>query len=75
MNTNSYLPSAKIQAAGLGGAFAVVLVWVIGLFGVDVPAEVAAAMTAILSVAFGYVKTPSEKDVAVVVAVDGEIVE
>lgn len=47
-------PTNKVAAAGIGGAIAVVLVWVTGLFGVDMPGEVAAAFTVILAFAAGY---------------------
>jgi hypothetical protein len=47
-------PTNKILAAGIGGAVSVVLAWLLGVFGVDVPAEVAAAMTTIIAFAFGY---------------------
>lgn len=52
------VPVPKIQAAGLGGAVSLVLVWLLGLFGVEVPPTVAAAFTTILAGLFGYVKSP-----------------
>lgn len=50
-------PTTKVQAAGVGGAGAVVLVWVLGLFGIDMPAEVAASVSALIAVGAGYVKS------------------
>lgn len=47
---------SKVQAAGAGGALAVVLVWVAGLLGVQMPAEVAASVTTLLAFAAGYLK-------------------
>lgn len=41
--------SSKVYASAAAGAIAVILVWIIGLFDVDVPAEVAAAITTVLS--------------------------
>ena len=53
-------PSTKVTAAGLGGALAVLLVWVLGLVGADPPATVAAALTTLCSFAAGYlVKEPA----------------
>lgn len=49
-------PQPKVAAAGIGGAVAVLLVWVLSLFGLDTSAEVAAALAAVLSFAFGYLK-------------------
>ena len=43
----------KVQAAGLGGALGIITVWLIS-FGVDVPGEVAAAISTVLSVAVGW---------------------
>jgi uncharacterized membrane protein len=36
-------------------------VWVVGLFGLDVPPEVASAVTTLLAVAAGYIKDPSTR--------------
>lgn len=46
----------KVAAGGAAGAASVVLVWVAGLFGLDVPAEVASAFTVLLSFAAAYLK-------------------
>lgn len=70
MNQNSYLPISKIQAAGLGAALSIVLVWILSMFGVDMPAEVASAVTALFSVGFGYLKSPSPDDGVLVVEGD-----
>lgn len=48
-------PTQKVAAAGIGGAITVVLVYAINmLFNIEVPAEVAAALTAIVSFLSGY---------------------
>lgn len=46
----------KVQAAGTAGALTILLVWVAGLFGLDVPAEAASAFTVLVSTVAGYVK-------------------
>lgn len=50
-------PTSKVTAAGAGGALAIVLVWAAGLAGLDMPAEVAAAITVLVATAAGYLKT------------------
>ena len=45
----------KVVAGGVAGAVTVVLVWAVGTFAkVDIPAEVASAITTILSFAASY---------------------
>jgi putative flippase GtrA len=50
----STAPTNKVAAAGIGGALAIVLIWIAGLFNVEVPPEVAASIAAIVSFATGY---------------------
>ncbi|MDP9456959.1 MAG: hypothetical protein M3Q49_11630 [Actinomycetota bacterium] len=57
--TGSSAPTPKIAAAGIGGAIATILVWVVGLLGLEVPAEVAAAFATVISFAAGYLKGDS----------------
>jgi len=45
----------KVQNAGIAGALTVVLVWAATLLGVEVPPEVASAITTILSFAAGFI--------------------
>jgi hypothetical protein len=52
-----YRPSPKVQAGATAGAVALVLVWLAGLLGLELPAEVAAALAVILSTAAAYIKT------------------
>lgn len=47
-------PTQKVAAAGIGGSLSVVVVYVVGLFGLDLPPEVASAITALVSFAAGY---------------------
>jgi len=46
----------KILSAGIAGAITVVLLWVLSMFGVNVPAEVASAVTIIVAFAVGYLR-------------------
>jgi hypothetical protein len=48
------LPEKKVTAATLAGAIATIIVWVLHLLGVDMPAEVAAAITTVLAAVAGY---------------------
>lgn len=52
-------PVGKVSAAAAGGAAATVAVYVAGLFGVEVPGEVAAAAATLLGFVFGWL-TPSK---------------
>jgi hypothetical protein len=47
-------PTNKLTAAGIAGAVTTIGVWVAGLAGVDVAADVAAAFTTLLAVVAGY---------------------
>ena len=47
-------PSRKIGAAGLAGAGSILLVWIVGLAGLEVPGEVASALTTVMTFATGY---------------------
>jgi hypothetical protein len=49
-------PQPKVAAAGVAGALTTVLVFVVGQFGLELPAEVAAAVTALISFAAGYLR-------------------
>lgn len=51
-------PSPKVQAGGLAGAVTIILVWVAGLCGLDVPPEVASAFTLIVATGTAYIKSP-----------------
>lgn len=50
-------PKPKVVAGGAAGAFTIVLVWIAGYFGIDVPPEVASAVTVLVSFAAGYLKS------------------
>lgn len=51
-------PQPKVVAATAAGAATVVLVWIVGLFGLAVPPEVASAVTVLLAAGAAYVKSP-----------------
>jgi hypothetical protein len=48
------MPTRKITAASLAAAVSLIIVWAVGLAGADVPAEVASAITTVLTVGTGY---------------------
>lgn len=50
-------PTKKMAAAGIGGAASVVLVWALSEAGVRVPADVAAAMSTLISFAAGWLRS------------------
>lgn len=50
-------PRPKVVAGGIAGAATIVVVWVLALAGVDMPPEVASALTVIFSFAAAYIKT------------------
>lgn len=50
-------PEPKVLAGTAAGALAVLVVWVAGLFGLDVPAEAAAALTVLLGAGAAYLRT------------------
>lgn len=47
-------PSRKVGAGALAGATTIILVFILGSAGVDLPAEVASAVTTILTFATSY---------------------
>lgn len=49
-------PQPKVIAATSAGAATAVLVWIVGLLGLDVPPEVASAVTVLLAAGAGYLK-------------------
>jgi hypothetical protein len=49
-------PTSKVTAAGAGGAASILLVYIAGLFGVDVPPAAAAAVATLLAFLAGYIK-------------------
>lgn len=51
------LPTSKVAAGGAAGSLTVVLVWVLGELGLDITAEVASALTVLLSTGAAYLKS------------------
>lgn len=47
-------PTRKVTGAGAAGALSVIVVWIVGLFGVEVPPEVASAATTVFAFAGGF---------------------
>lgn len=54
VNQPTSAPTNKVLAAGAAGAFSVVLVYTLSEFGIDMPAEVASAITTLLAFGAGY---------------------
>lgn len=52
----SFVPTSKVTAMAAAGAAATLIVWIAQLFGADVPAEVSAAFTTLLTFASGWLK-------------------
>lgn len=56
MEQDTARPTAKVATGGIAGALTLLVVFIVGKFGVDVPAEVAAAVTVLISFAASYIK-------------------
>lgn len=56
---HSLVPQPKVAAAGIAGAITVLVVFAVGLIwpNVEIPNEVAAAFTALVAFAAGYIKS------------------
>jgi hypothetical protein len=50
------MPQTKVVAGGAAGAASILVVYVAGLFGLDVPPEAASALTVLISTAAAYLK-------------------
>lgn len=57
-------PTPKIQAVGAAGALATLITFIVQAFGVDVPAEVIAPATMILTFLAGYFRSDEGKHAA-----------
>lgn len=55
VNQPTNQPTTKVAAAGVGGSLTVLVIYVLGLFGVDLPPEVASALSALISFGAGYI--------------------
>lgn len=54
-NQPTSAPTQKVAAAGIGGSITILLVYLIqAVFNVEIPSEVAAAMTAVIAFLSGY---------------------
>ena len=56
-------PIAKIQNVGISGASATVLIYLAGLAGVHIPADVAAAIVTVVGFAAGYLTSLKPREV------------
>lgn len=52
--TPDSVPTRKVTAGAIGGAASIIVVWMIGVLGLEVPAEVASAFTTVISFGLGY---------------------
>ena len=59
MDQPTKAPTQKMTAVGISGAVTLVVIWLVSQFGVDLPAEVASALTIIISFVAGYL-TPEK---------------
>lgn len=50
----------KTAAAGVAGAITLVCVFILGQFGIEIPADVASAITVIISFAAAYLKAAND---------------
>lgn len=50
-------PTEKVQAGAYAGAGTIVLIWVAGLLGLDMPPEIAGALVLLISGAGAWIKT------------------
>lgn len=67
MDQPSLAPTRKVASAGGAGAIVLILVWLLETYaGADIPAEVAAAATTLISLAVAYMvsdkPTPRHRD-------------
>jgi len=63
MQHASQLPTNKTVAGGLAGALTMIVVWALHQWGkVDVPAEIAVAISTVLSFAVSWSTPPAERD-------------
>jgi protein-S-isoprenylcysteine O-methyltransferase Ste14 len=60
MNQPGPAPTKKVAAGGAAGAVTVLLVFIAGQFGLEVPPEAAAALTTLLAFAAGWLKREGE---------------
>ncbi|QIZ36354.1 hypothetical protein [Saccharopolyspora sp. ASAGF58] len=50
----SWKPQTKVAASGIGGALAIIVVWLIASLGVEMPEAVATAIGALITTGVGY---------------------
>ncbi|MEO9528884.1 hypothetical protein [Roseibium sp.] len=64
MRMNTLMPARKVNAAAIGGALAVLVIWGIRSAWpeLDIPQPVEAAITALIVFAAGYITPPSPAD-------------
>jgi putative flippase GtrA len=59
-------PRRKVIAGGLGGSLVIVFVWLLKMFAkTEIPAEVSAALTTIVSFVISYITPPDSNETSV----------
>jgi uncharacterized membrane protein len=59
----SSVPAQKVTAGAIAGALVTIAIWLSKTYGhVDIPSEVAAAITTVLTFIVSYIVPPSERD-------------
>lgn len=54
VNQPNLKPTPKVVAGGLGSALVVILAWILGANGIEMPPEVASALTLLVGFVAGY---------------------
>lgn len=60
----SVRPEKKVMAAGIGGAAVTLIIFIAGLFGLEVPAEVAAAAVTVAAAIAGWLAPHTPREAA-----------
>jgi Mg/Co/Ni transporter MgtE len=61
------IPTTKVISGGIAGAVSAIIVWILNAFnvlpdGVQIPGEIASALTTVVSFAVSYFVPPSQRD-------------
>jgi len=63
---SSPAPTTKTLAAGIAGAVTMIVVWAVKTWGkVDIPPEIAVAISTVISFAASYLTPPRESDILI----------
>ena len=59
---NTLTPTAKVTSGTAAGAVTIVLVWIAGMIGIEVPPEVASAVTVLIGFGVAYLVPDGSSD-------------